>query len=325
MNLLPLLREIFSNGSFLSSLQQRELINYALQTALQFLNYKYHSDRAKFTNLGYSFTDIAIDAIAPLFTNNKTNETGIIKSLKDWKKTIDTEAAAHYFLNKVVVNRVEQELIKIYKEADPFFAKIHDSISFVIEKSGYCKQTHFGTVYLQPSIFESCKKLIPIEEFENLPAGLFVGKLNKVIENLFTYLSGEGDYRQAIPLNWLIKRIKQVNCSDADLGNSYIIDNNEESIDIQAIVSNSLNVTFNKLSGSYGHKLSEPEIEAFKKALMQISIDLANGGISSELYYYLHSQIPGISKDHFYDKYHSILDYLLRTLKKEIAWRLENN
>lgn len=300
-----------------------DLINYSSQIALKFINSKYQSDRIKFLNLGYTFADIAIDAITPLFIENQTTkEIGIIKSFRDWHTPIETEPQAQYFLNKIVVNRVEQELIHIYKEADPFFAKIHDSVEFIIEKEGYNKQTRFGTVYLCKDKFDEVITLIPADEFDRIPDSYFFGKTKSVIANLFKHLE-ETQYIPAIPLNALIKRLKYVILADGNLNTTSFSELHEERLDIQTLVSNALDSTLNKLDTSYSHKLTQVESAAFKKALVAISADLTNGGISAELFEYLRDHIEDLSKDSFYKKYHSILDYLLRVLKKEIAMRLE--
>lgn len=300
-----------------------ELINYSSQIALKFLNSKYQSDRNKFHNLGYSYTDIVIDAITPLFIESQnTKEIGIIKSFRDWHTPIETEPQAQYFLNKIVVNRVEQELIHIYKEADPFFAKIHDSVEFIIEKEGYNKHTRFGTVYLCKGKFDEAITLIPTEEFDRIPDSNFFGKTKSVIANLFMYLR-ENLYTPAIPFNTLIKRLKHIILSDSYTNPASFSEIHEEMLDIQKLVSNALDSTLNKLDTSYNRKLTLVESAAIKKAITAISADLTNGGISAELFEYLKDHIEDLSKDYFYEKYHSILDYLLRVLKKEIAVRLE--
>jgi len=300
------------------------IINYSSEIALEFLNYKYQLDRAKFLRLGYSFTDIAVDSIVPLFTNNKkTAELSVVKSMNDWKKPIDSEQSAQFFLNKIVVNRVEQEIIRIYKESDPLFAKIHDSISFIMEKDGYIKRTRFGTVYIHFSDSELHKKLITNVEFENLPGYLFTGKPRNILESISKYFAEEEDYAPAVPLNHLIKRLKNIYLSDIHQLSDNVNENYEEKIDIKMIINQSLNNTVAKLIKTYDKKLSVEEIEAFKKALKQIGADTVNGGITSDLYYYLSNQVPDLNKEQFYEKYHSILDYLCRSFKKEIALYLE--
>ncbi|MFA7418582.1 MAG: hypothetical protein WCZ90_02765 [Melioribacteraceae bacterium] len=316
-NLKSLLSEHLNQTSL------KELIDLSSQIALKFLNSKYQSDRNKFLSLGYSFADIAIDAITPLFIENQTTkEIGIIKSFKDWHTPIETEPQAQYFLNKIVVNRVEQELIQIYKEADPFFAKIHDSVEFIIEKEGYSKQTRFGTVYLCKGKFDEAVSLIPIDEFEKIPYSLFVTKLKTVVSNLFIYLT-ETQYCPAIPMNALVKRLKHIIFEERSFNRTSYIDNHEEIFDIQNLVAEALDSALDKLDTSYSRKLTLVESTAFKKALSAISADLTNGDISAELFEYLKDYIEDLSKDYFYEKYHSILDYLLRVLKKEIAVRLE--
>ncbi|MFH1195875.1 MAG: hypothetical protein V1720_09170 [bacterium] len=324
LQLLQLFEELRISNTSLTPSRLKELIDYSSQIALKFLNYKYQSDRAKFLNLGYSFADIAVEAIVPLFIENKsTKELGIIKSLNDWQSPLETEEQLQYFVNKLVVNRVEQELIRIYKEADPFFAKIHDSIEYIIEQSGYVKKSSYGTMLIFKSA-DANGEFIPAHEFDKLPDSFFFGKIKTIVQSILKYLESETGFISAIPLNLLIKRIKHAQFSNQYINYSTVDEHPEEKIIIGKIISAGLGTVYSKIDGFYKEKLSVTEKQAFKDALNEISIDLTDGGIPHELFAYLNKQMPDLNKSDYYGKYHSIFDYLLRLMKKQIAAEMQN-
>lgn len=320
MDILPVLNCVRNGDNILSDANLKALIELSHLFAMQFLNHKYHRDREKFTTMGYSFSDISIEAITPLFIENKkANKLALIRSFKEWQSPIATEEQAQFFLNKLVVNRVEKELVRIYKEADPFFAKIHDSLSYICEKRGYHKKLFFGSVFIfnNFSQFEN-KKFIPADEFENLPGDLFSGKLFEIVENLFDYLKTNTNYIAALPANVLIKKIKHGLI--LDLIDIHTVDDNpiDELLDVHKIVNDAREKTLNKLYTAYKYKLDSNELKIFESAITNIAVDLQNGGLTSGLYEYMKDRMENLTRQTFYKKYHSTLDYLQKILKKEI-------
>lgn len=320
MDILPILNNVRNGSNILSDAETKALIEISHLFAMQFLNHKYHRDREKFTAMGYSFSDISIEAITPLFvTNKKANELALIRSFKEWQSPIETEEQFQFFLNKIVVNRVEKELVRIYKEADPFFAKIHDSLSYICDKREYHKKIFFGSVYIFDNKHsDENKKFIPAEVFENLPGDLFAGKLSEIIKKLFEYIRNNTDYIPALPANILIKRLKHGLIADLIDIKTTDENNIDEQLDVNKIVSNALAKTLNKLNTSYKYKLDNNESKIFESVITNIAMDLQNGGMNGGLYEYLKSRMENLTRQDFYKKYHSILDYLQKTLKKEI-------
>ena len=300
----------------------RELINYSSQIALRYINGRHKSDRNKFLNLGYTFSDIAIESIIPLFINNISGcELGIIQSLNEWRSPVETEEQAQFFLHKIIVNRVEQELIRLYKEADPFFSKIYYSIDHVCEKRNYHKVTSYGTIYLSNGSNSPELPIIGASEFELISQSFCFGKTESVIDRFFTYLE-EYEFQGLIPLNALVKKIKQSYFTTAS-GSEELSPFYDENLDVRNTIYESLAATIKKLEHSYGNKLTIEENESFRKVLNEISVDISNGGISSGLFEYLKPHMADLTREIFYDKYHSILDYLIRVFKREIYNRID--
>ena len=59
--------------------------------------------------------------------------------------------------------------------------------------------------------------------------------------------------------------------------------------------------------------------ELLKKALADIAEDIKNGGVSPGLHKYLQEYSKELSKEEYYQKFHNILEYLLKLMKNEIG------
>ncbi len=273
-----------------------------------------------------SLSDIAIDAIAPLFQRDDNNSFFVIKkSFENWIPSIQTEEDAAYFLNKITAKNATQHISTLLKNSDPFFAKILDSLNYFIRKENYYKINYLGHVYVVETVVDDIPaNVIGNEQFEKLPINLFIDQ-KTLLKKLFNYLNKETAFYPAIPLNQLVQKIKYLNISFNDLNES--IDGCVKSLEVNEKVNAGFKTAKELLIATYlnKNKLNETETESFEKALMDISEDLKDGGINPGLYGYLQKHITGLSRDYYDKKYHNILEYLLRVMKSTIAKELDKN
>ncbi len=321
------LKKLLTAGFSKNDLNQ--IICQSSKIASGVLRKRYENDFNSFSNQGLPLQDLAIDSIVPLFVKDKSGELPLRKALLSWDKEIIDEASAYYFLSKIIGNRVEQEIAKKLKEADPFFGKILRSINHLVETNRIKKTNWFGVVYIvENEEKEITQKPVEPEFIESLPAQLFIGSNEKIIANLFTYTKTDTDFFPAIPLNALIRKIKQVNGSFLQQKTSETKEEFfEEELNVERVVNESLIVVNDRLEKFYQGKgkLNENETSIFKNVLIEISNDLKDGGISRGLFDYVKPHMLDLNKEDFYKHYQQTLDYLLRLLKKEIANRLKDS
>ncbi len=142
------------------------------------------------------------------------------------------------------------------------------------------------------------------------------------MQNLFEYISKDGCYFPAIPFNLLIHRLKELNASLYRISES--TEEQNDLLEIDTVVNSALEETFRKLDKSYREKekLSPDEFEIFKKTLADLAEDLKNGGINPGLYKYLSVYFTELDEISYKQKYHNILEYLLKLLKQNISEKL---
>lgn len=306
------------------------LVEQCSKIALTILHKRNESDINVFNHHGLTLKDLAVDAIIPLFIRtNPNSDIPIKRSLINWDREINSDAEAHFFLFQIIGNRIEQEIAKKLKEADPFFAKILRSISHLVESGRLNKISWFGVAYItEKGKDKITQKPVDSEFIDSLPGKLFSDSNEKTIYQIFELIKKETDYFPAIPLNALIKKIKFVNGTFLQLKNAdSFTENFEEEFNVNKVINDSLKSINERLDTFYliKGKLNREETKIFKKVMVNLANDLKDGGISRGLYEYLTVYMIDLTKEDFYHKYHQTLDYLLRLLKREISQRIEES
>lgn len=305
----------------------REIVTYCVKIASIYLRSHHLSDCSRFANQGLTIEDIAFDAVSPLFIKqNCQSDLPLKRALLNWDKPIDSEQEAYFFLSQLIGSRVEQEISKKLKEADPFFGKILRSINYSIEKRGCAKISYFGLIHIVENSYVVINQLPPEPEFiESLQNDLFQLSNDKIVLALFEFIKKETDYFPAIPLNALVKRIKEFHSHYFDSLHSSNEIKIDQQLDVENLTNTSLAQTLTRLNNFYVQKgkINNEEAKVYQSVLENYADDLKDGGVSRGLYEYFNTHMAQLSRDDFYKKYYQNLDYLIRLLKKGIVERLE--
>jgi hypothetical protein len=302
-----------------------KLVEICYKIALSNLRFNYKKIHQIASREELSLEDLAIDSIASLFEKDESGSFhNLINPFNSWQPPIKSEEEALYFLDKLIQKRVEQHISFLLREADPFFSKLMDSVNYLIKKLNHKKVNYLGTVFIVYSAEteEIFGKTIPFEEFEKLPAKLFTERKN-LLQNIFKYLVSETNYISAIPFNALVYKLKELNVTLYNVSESTTEQN--DGIEVESIITEALNKTFKKLEDSYlvKEKLTKVESEKIRKALINMAQDLKDGGVNPGLYKYLLAHYDELDENTYKQKYHNILEYLLKVLKQNIADELK--
>lgn len=278
----------------------------------------YHSD--------INHEDIAVDAVAKLASDkNGTPFHNLLHSFAAWQPEITTEKEAHFFLNSILMRKVHQQYQNSLAEVDPFYAKILHNIEYLITKNGFIKNHYLGSCFVgKENIPANHRNFIDEDAFEKLPVQLFTDKKN-LLKSIFTYLETDTEFCPVIPLHLLIMKIKHVNM---DLYLSDLVNEQDEfHFTADGIINSCLNKTYQKLDDTYvgKSKLEIPDAVLLKSAIKEMVEDLQNGGLKANLFHYLIPFAIDLSREEYREKYHNILEYLMKDLKRSIAQELKLN
>ncbi|MCW8850768.1 MAG: hypothetical protein OQJ81_12375 [Melioribacteraceae bacterium] len=284
------------------------------------MNAKFKNKLKSLKNDILTYDDIAMAAIIPLFVKNKNGEIAIKSSISNWKDELETESDYEYFLSKIIWRRVDQAVTGILKERDPFFEKILKTLNVCINTTELKKIRYFGTVLVLENQFSSVTKPVITEtEFSLIPEKLFTLKQSELFFNIFHYIKENTHYAPAIPLNLLVKRIRNSFLSEIKFLSCSGF-NAPDEMSINEIVNNGLIEVKEKLDIYYvsKNKIRKDDADFIYAAFKNISKDMMNGGIQDSLFNYLKDFNKTLTKDTFYIKYHHIMNYLLTNFKNNI-------
>ena len=275
-----------------------------------------------FYSCGIDIDSMAIEAVESLFISTGDTPLGIIKALQSWKAPIDNEAAAAYFVHRVVWQKTNQYVTELLQSSDPFFKKIYRNLEYLMGKTGYSKVNYFCCTYIvKESVPKEKHAFAGQEILETIPGKVFRVKSDQLIPGIFSFLSEESGVLTAVPMNALVRKLKHQHLHQyySDLASQRSYQEADESI-MKEIVDRALGSTLQKVQiYKRARKLNDGEAAAFHHAIMEMAHDLCNGGLARGLYGYLEPHCPGLSKEQFYQQYHSKLDYFQRVFKDNIT------
>lgn len=303
------------------------LAKYCLILSKAYLENKYFYYHHYDFSENYNFEEIALDAVVPLFQKHRTEDKlNIIKSFLSWRNPIKNEVQAEYFLHKLVSNRIEQHLTSVYKEIDPFYASILNYINFLIKRGGFNKLSYLGDkIIAQTEELINAGKIIDLSNFNNIPISIFLGKKESLIRQIFNYIEEQTEFIAAIPVDFLVKRLKEIRMNDFIQNTSYGDKFCYDLIYVDDIVKKSLEKTCLKVDNFYSlrEKYSLDECKIIKDIMTNIAEDLKNGGINKSLYEYYFELDSTIDSKVFYKKYYNTINYLIKEFKNTLKNKLE--
>jgi hypothetical protein len=300
------------------------LIKFSSKIARAYINRNYSRMSHFFAYYQSTADETALDAVAGLFCMDKEEKNyNIINSFNSWKPSIKDNEHAFFFINRIVASAVEQYLSEMLREADPVFSKIFNSVNYDIKKKGYKKTEFVGCKYIvKEEAGGFSRNLIDPESFCKFPVVNFTNR-EKYIEVLFNQIESLG-FAPAIPLNLLVSQLKKIYMNIPVNVNQEFTN---EALAINEVLKDSVKDLEDFLKQKYldKGKLSKEETGYFLSALQDIIYDLRDGGLNPGIHIYLEKYIPGLHNHVSYEKYHNILEYLLKILKKNISGRLETH
>lgn len=303
----------------ISERELNKLYIHCLDVSKNYLRIKYSESIRDYDRYNTTITDLAVEAIEPLFTKTSAESFGILSSLKNFSKDITNNSEATFFINRVVWRRSDQAFFSLLKKNDPFFEKIHRTLSTCISNNQYKKVSYFGTIYIvNQDIEEITGYVIPYEEFLQLPIKLFLAKQSNLLNGILTHLNNDTEYFPAIPYNCLIKKIKEINLQEyiGDRPSDRLIDKTE----IDEIINKSVLFVQEKLQKIYVEtsKIDKETGTILIDSFKLIGEDLKNGGMYGTLFDYISTENNALTKSEFYKNYHGIMNYLFNQFRNHI-------
>jgi hypothetical protein len=278
--------------------------------------------------------DAAYDAIAELFAKDGENHFPVLarwwNALSSSDKGSDAILAPAF--RRLVIGAVHQRVFQMYRESDPFLAKIIRNIKLALR--------HHVTVQLtmdrgEPAIMPlACRSLhsgLPGMPNELLLPGLFDAvtprsSLKEMLGIIGSILRKQRDYRRVVRVVDAAVLIREVYLSDALWDTSTGPSEGLSAEEIAAILSESLSAVRESVLANYRHRrvLDQCESDAFALALSEIvqHMFVDAGGRDGSFFDFLKRHLPALTRAEYGAKHRVIMEYLVKSTTYHIRKRV---
>lgn len=198
------------NNIFTEDLSQKDiarLIMYCYPVSYATLNN--FSDKT-FIKKGTSLEDLAINSVASLFSKNGNDKSKVETYLYEKRNNLKCEADLHFYLNKLIWERVEKDLCWEMALADEKFEDIYLNLILLLRSEDYKRIFYLSNSFVVSSNNRQINRsVIDTKSFNELPGYLFSQDLANSIKDILKYLEGKTKFYPAIPCVPLIIRISK--------------------------------------------------------------------------------------------------------------------
>ncbi len=211
-----LLRSILS-GAY-TPLDVHEFVHLCYSLALPIIRKKIISGKLSSYHLGLKESDIVYDCLADLFRRDEQGKFVKLYSFFESEQlNVSTchEDEIFIALRRLVFLKVNNNIIRLYSEADPTLGKVLRNMRLANHKERlFDELQRFGETYLVPRDMESLTNCppFPLEKLEQqfIGAVLVHDTLMVMLRKLHQIVAGQRQYQRAIPLVSAALMVKKV-------------------------------------------------------------------------------------------------------------------
>jgi hypothetical protein len=280
--------------------------------------------------------DLALDCIADLFNRDAAGTFPQIKSYFEGlslEKSSEEELLTH--LRRLVFARTNQNVFRIYHEADPGLSKILRNIKLAIQslQSFICIE-RFGEQCVTPSMCDTLEQLPPFEpdELEQYLRQRITNNdsVPSMLAKFSLFLREQTDHSRIISLMTIAKIFRSMYETPFLGGGQQAYTPEFVTLeDVRTIITSvCASVKNENVSHYVGRKKVDPQIfesyfDVILEDLFQEFLDNDGGGFS--FFDRLQRRLPCLTKDEYKDAHKSKLEYLARLAYERTMAELKKN
>lgn len=318
-------------------MQLRDFVQLSYALALPFIRKKILRGKLNLEIIGLQEKDVVHDCIADLF---QQDEQGGFPQIRRFFEAhldhIDTASAEELvsILRYLVFGKVNNNIIRLYSEADPILSKILRNLELALQRLQLFEQTtRFGETHLIPRGSNPLLSLPPIPmdflEQEFCRVACINDKIPDMVRKLCSVLSTQEEYQRSVPLvsvalmfkrtyshGW--KAEEQAEVIDADFDNESVRKIAEE-------VWKNIYTQFSKTYVDSG-KRSKDVFGCYMQAVRGIllSIEGLDGQAGESYFEFLKLQMPNLTKTAYRKEHRLVLEHMSKVAKRRFAEALRS-
>lgn len=315
--------------------QLRELHRLVYTIARQLVKRKIHSGKLRLDFIRLSENDITHDSIAELFTRNDVGElTEIRKYFEHQHLNIETEPEEHLLMHfrRLIFTVVNDNIFRLYQEADPALGKILRNLKIALNKSDNFKfVVKFDEPFLIVSHGDPLAHLRTMDD-DTLSREIMTlmrsdPDFPQILLRLYTFLVVQDRYQRCVRLMSLAQAIKAAyahfNVTETDAVTAE--DRSMESDVITLIKETCREITATtKPRYVENGKVDAERFDTYMRAIQDVLKNEFILGTDGTISYYesLNKNNPTITKEEYFEKHRVIFEYLAKISKKRLQKKL---
>jgi hypothetical protein len=299
---------------------------------------KVRSGKLDLSILGISGDDAVYDCLADVFRRDATGKFVEIDTF--FQREVEDPASASgesllVQLRRLVIGKVNNNLVRLYSEADPALGKILRNIKLALTpESGLEQVPRFNEACLAPAGIDRLAHNPPFtfEALRGAAAGVILihDQVPEMLRKLRTLLVEQQRFQRIVPMVWaglVFKEIYTLGWEPAD-----------EAVDLDdAVETDRLNALVEKICGQLNAQLRKTYVEtgkltegllegyccALRKVLQGSYLDQHLDG--STFYEYLREHFPELTRESYRKEHKATLEYIVKLGKSRLREELRAN
>jgi len=316
----------------------REFVQLCYLIARPHLARKVHSGKLKLSLLGISEDDAVYDCLADVFRRDAAGrfveieaffqrEVGEIDAATDERMLVQ--------LRRLVIGKVNNNLIRLYSEADPALGKILRNIKLALTpESGLEQVTRFNEACLAPAGIDRMDHRPPFtfEALRDAAAGVILihDQVPEMLAKLRAMLVEQQRFHRIVPMVWAGLVFKEIYALGWEPSGEVVnLDDAIETDRLNSLVDSicaDLALQLRKTyvaTGKFDERMLGVYCCALKKILSSSYLDEHLDG--STYYEYLSGLLPGVTKESYRKDHKSTLEYIVKLGKTRLRQELRAN
>ncbi|MEK7670980.1 MAG: hypothetical protein AAB344_02030, partial [Bacteroidota bacterium] len=288
--------EAILSGTY-TPFELREFLQFCYSLALPFIRKKIRCGKINCDIIGLQEADIIHDCLADLFYRDEANRFPQIQIFFENQLVHSENPSDEEFtivLRRLVLGKVNNNIIRLYSEADPALGKILRNLKLALERTQLFEQvSRFGETYLMPRGIKALLHLPPIREdcireafsrivcvYDNIP---------EMLRKLYSVLSEVQEFQRAVTLvsaALLFKEVYKVAWEEESNGGS--VEQHLPSYDIKTLIEQVCKRMSTEMHPVYvgSGRRSDEVFRCYMRALNGILIqEFAEDSEAAETYY----------------------------------------
>lgn len=309
-----------------------DFVRICYSLALPHIRRKIQLGKINLNAIGMSENDVVYDCLADLFHRDQSGTfPQITMFFRNQLVDIEEASEEHVLitLRRLVLGKVNNNIVRLYSEADPALAKIIRNVKLGIERTGLFElEQKFGEVHLIPRgiVHRTDLPGIPAEVLreEIVRVILIHDPIPNILRKLHTVLLDQRGHQASVSLVQIALLIKEVYALDSivSVENDEYLDSGEQE-DIQKVLDRVCQKLASKKRASYvvNGKLDGVTFDLYISLVREILLENCSGGPDAGRSYFewFRTRLPDLTHQEYMERHRVSFEYLVRLAREMVA------